>query len=146
MPASPRHSLCVVLLLTASCFLSTGPSASEIEQHRATWEARGVTSYSYDYTMGLGFLNPLADHPLRIVVSHGAAVSATFLDTGAPVPAGYVLPTIDDLFDSAVHLQESHSLDHIQFDAHYGYPTSYRIAGPPDANGTITAGNLVPNP
>jgi hypothetical protein len=146
MPAILPRSLWALLLLATSCFLSTGPSAGDIEKHRAIWVASAVTSYSYDYTIGLGFFNNWAGHPLRIQVSHGTAVSATFLDTGAPVPAGNGLPTIDDLFASVAHLQENHILDQIRFDAHYGYPTSYHIVGPPDASGTITAGNLVPSP
>ena len=136
-----------VVLLTAGCFLSTGPSAEDLEKHRAIWAASAITSYTYDYTLGPTFFNNLAGHPIRIQVSHGAVSGATFLDSGAAVPgAATSLPTIDGVFDNVAHLLESHSIDKLQFDARFGYPTSYHVAGPPDANGTVTVANLVPSP
>jgi uncharacterized protein DUF6174 len=136
-------AIAVLTLSGASCQEVAGPSVNDVLAHRAKWAARGLTSYSFDYTLRAMIYSvgcPAA--AWRLQVQQNAVTVATCLATGQAVTPPSV--TIDTLFDEALRAMRGNSITAISYDARLGFPTSIEFAGPPDASYSETATNLQP--
>lgn len=160
MPTRPRRlrltALCAAIVLAAGCNSPTSHDRPTDRTDRPTdttpgqvtadyeqWTSHGLDSYEYDYLLGGGFFIQFADHPIHLVVRDGVVVSATYVDTGEPLPGPLTTwPTIDDLFAHALLAAEAGSLLGLRVDTQLGYPTEIDLAGPPDAHGFLRASNL----
>lgn len=114
--------------LVAGC--STSPfdlSASAVRDHRAAWEALGLTDYEFDVHRQC---ECSADwvRPARVVVRGGRVVEATYADSGQPAAASMTYPTIDELFDM---IEEAIRLEApglwVSYDPRLEYPTDISI-------------------
>ena len=136
-------AIAALTLLGASCQEVTGPSVNDVLAHRAKWAARGLTSYSFDYTLRAMIYSvgcPTA--AWRLEVQQNTVTAATCLATGQAVTAPSV--TIDTLFDQALRARGTNGISAISYDAQLDFPTSIEFAGPPDASYSETATNLQP--
>ena len=136
-PVLKRATLLVLALV--ACGQPTAPSSSDLAAHRALWLAQAPSHYSYQYEV-TGFFNALDGKPIVLEVRQDTVRSATFTQTGQPVPgspAGF--PTVDDLFTFASNMLENHWLRAVVFDPRLNYPTQIDVDGPPDASGTVLA-------
>lgn len=95
---------------------------AELDTRRGAWEADGLADYTY--VLGwLCFCDTGTTGPATVVVSGGAVVSSTYVETGAPTTAAFDARTIDGLFD---FLQESLDAEAdaitVTWDPTYGFP------------------------
>lgn len=145
---SPRRlgALLVLAMPLAGCGVISGPGLGDILAARAVWRAKGLHDYAYDYRVD-GFFIGYDGRTIHLVVRADSVVSATYRDTGDPLPgpAGY-LPTVDRLFERAILALGGDGLRSISFDPGFGYPRFMQLDGPPDAGGTVTASGLQPLP
>jgi hypothetical protein len=148
---SPRRlgALLVLAMPLAGCGVISGPGLGDILAARAVWRAKGIHDYAYDYRVDRFFIN-YAGRAIHLVVRADSVVSATYRDTGEPLPgtAGY-LPTVDRLFERAIAAFGGYGLNtlrSISFDPGLGYPRFMQLDGPPDAGGSVTASGLQPLP
>ncbi len=114
--------------LVAGC--TTSPfdlTASAVRDHRAAWEALGLTDYEFDVQRQC---ECSADwvRPARVVVSAGRVAEATYADSGQPAAASMTYPTIDELFDM---IEEAIRMEApglwVSYDARLQYPTEISI-------------------
>ena len=140
-------ALGATLILGAACHEPTrNEQLQQVVEHRAQWEAHGITSYAYEYRVS-GSLITYANHPIRIVVHHGVTDSAIMIETGEPAPGSPAQwPTIDSLFVRASSAASAGTLSGIRFDPQLGYPTELHFPGPADAASSLLATNLQPLP
>jgi hypothetical protein len=143
------HRLGTRLLLPfslAACGDATGPALDDVLAHRATWSARHLNDYVYDY-QATGFFILWDGQQIKLEVRNGAVASAVIAATGQPVPGSpSEFPTVEALFDEAVEAARDHTLRAISFDPDLGYPRRMDLAGPPDASGSVLAIDLQPLP
>lgn len=133
----------VLIWLGSSCQEVTGPSVNDVLAHRAKWAARGITSYSFDYSLrAMIYSAGCPTAAWRLEVQQNTVTSATCLASGQAVTAPNV--TIDTLFDQALRAIGTNGINAISYDALRGFPTSIDFAGPPDASYSETATNLQP--
>ena len=122
-----------------ACGQPTAPTSGDLAAHRTIWLEKAPSHYSYQYEI-TGFFNALDGKPMTLEVRQDTVRSATFTQTGQPVPGSPAgLPTVDDLFIFASNMLENHWLGSIVFDPRFGYPVQMDIDGPPDASGTVLA-------
>ena len=139
---SPSISALLACGVLAGCGGSTGPSLNDLQQSQARWDAHHLTRYAYQLTEE-GFFNAFAGHPIRLVIIDGAVSSAQFAGTADSVPADPAsFPTVDQLFAEAIAAERAGTLTAADFDATTGLPTRLVFDGPPDASGSLLAGNL----
>jgi Family of unknown function (DUF6174) len=131
------------LALFASCRTVTGPSLDNVLAHQAQWNAHGLSSYSFDYTLRAMIYSvgcPTASW--RLTVQHDSVTAATCLATDSAVTPPRV--TIDTLFAQVLRALSEKGISAITYDAQWGFPTSIEFAGPPDAAYSEAATNLAP--
>jgi uncharacterized protein DUF6174 len=133
-----RFGLTAVLVLPG-CGTLTELKTLDLNRHRAAWEAQGLTDYSYVYELD-GFLINYAGKPIRLEVRQDTVRSAVVIATGDTLAGHW--PTIDDLFDQAAEAQHDDILKAITFDPVLSYPVRMDLSGPPDASGSVLAGQL----
>jgi hypothetical protein len=140
-------ALGATLALGAACHEPTrNEQVQQVREHRAEWEAHGITSYSYEYER-TGVLVSYANHPIRIVVHDGVVDSAVMIETGEAAPGSPAQwPTVDSLFDRANTAAAGGTLLGVHFDPQLGYPTQIEFLGPADGSGSELATNLQPIP
>lgn len=141
-----RVSLSFALMLACvsgcSTTTTTDPLLSDLRQHQDAWDARKLTTYSYDYEQ-TGFFSAIDGRVIHLQVKANVVTSAVFKDTGAPAPgdpSGF--PTIDGLFAQAETAAVNGDLTAVTYDSAYGYPSRIDISGVPDASGSIFASQL----
>ncbi len=128
--------------LAAACREVPATDPSEVEAARASWLARGITSYRYDFSE-MGFFVPCGS-PVRVYVHASQRDSVIDLKTGQPDPYPQICgPTITELFDRAVQAAQHGQLGGIRYGPG-GYPAEIDLPGPPDASGSLYASNLEP--
>jgi len=133
----------VLVLLSASCQTVSGPRLDDVLAHQAQWNAHGLSSYSFDYTLRAMIYSvgcPTASW--RLTVQQNSVTAATCLATDSAVTPPSV--TIDTLFAQALRALSEKRISAIAYDAQWGFPTSIQFAGPPDAAYSETAANLAP--
>src|SRR5262245_52788450 len=129
-----------------ACSDATGPTPEDVLAHRAAWLAHNLTKYTYIYETRGFFIN-WEGQPIRVAVSNGVVVSATFATTGEPASASPTdFPTIDKLFDQAVNAARDRTLRAISFDGQLSYPQRMDLDGAPDALGSLIAIQVQPAP
>lgn len=140
-----RRSVAVggLAALILACSSPTGPSVLNIFAHRALWKAQHLTNYAYTYQFYA--FHPLANQPLRVEVRQDTVRSVVVLATGDSVAPTFS-PTIDALFDEALHAAQNGSLARISFDPVRGYPTALGYAAVPDALSAEQVSDLQPLP
>jgi hypothetical protein len=131
------------LALFASCRTVTGPSLHDVLAHQAQWNAHGLSSYSFDYTLRAMIYSvgcPTASW--HLTVQQNSVTAATCLATDSAVTPPRV--TIDTLFAQVLRALSEKGISAITYDAQWGFPTSIQFAGPPDAAYSEAATNLAP--
>ncbi len=139
-----RSTICLVpLALLTACANHTGSllSVQTVLEHRAMWEAQGLTSYSYTYEFWA--FNRFAGQPLRLEVRADTVRSVVVVATGEVVDPRY-FPTINSLFERALAAARDGSLTTVTFDRQRGYPTGLGYAAVPDALSSERASALQP--
>lgn len=111
---------------------NTGNLPAEFTENRQQWEQ--LTSdpqASVEYTIQRStFSTPEFNRPVNVVEQGGEIVSATYADTGEPVPQNVfdALDTIDDVFARLENAYENNAATvDVTYDAQFGYPTSVFI-------------------
>ena len=128
-----RRSVAVASLaaLILACSSSTGPASVEsVIVHQAMWKDQKLTNYSYTYQFRA--FNAFANQPLRLEVRGDTVRSVIILATGDSIDPTY-FPTIDAIFDRALHAAQNGSLTRIAFDPVRSYPTLIDYEAFPDA-------------
>lgn len=108
---------------------TTDPARQAYETNLQKWQGSGIDDYSFTLQRSC-FCPGDTTKPVNINVENGQVVSATFADTGEPLPAdlSYNSLTIDDLFKQVGDALDSGAerVD-VTYDPTYGYPTSIYI-------------------
>jgi hypothetical protein len=127
-----------------ACSSPTGPASQRsILAHRALWNDQNLTSYSYTYQFNA--FNAFANQPLRVEVRQDTVRAVVVVASGDTLsPTGF--PTIDVLFDRALHASENGSLTRISFDPGRGFPTLLGYESIPDALSSEQASGVEPLP
>ena len=109
---------------------------AEIEQRRATWNARRPGDYTvvvqWSKGTGMGSWSPYgcdASGRLRIVVSDGRPIEVLNIDRACTPPEDQLIPTVDQLFDEAAFGAAATS-HRVEFDDAWGYPTIVQASDP----------------
>jgi hypothetical protein len=125
-----------------ACSSPTGPASQQsILAHRARWNAQNLTSYSYTYQFSAFIAT--ANQPLRVEVRQDTVRSVVVVASGDTLsPVGF--PTIDALFDRALHAAENGSLTRIAFDPRRGFPTLLGYDAIPDVLSSEQASAVEP--
>ena len=123
-----RRWLGLSLVFLCGCG-TTGPEsqARELQLQRERWSARGVHSYTFEFTQFGAWFPP---NPVRIEVRDDAVASVTRISTGEVLDAAAAarLPTVDSLFNFAQrYLQDGQWVVQLEFDPLLAYPT--KISG-----------------
>jgi hypothetical protein len=120
---------------------STPPSVDAILAHRVIWVAHAPSHYSYQWTSACSFCG-LNGVPIQLEVRADTVRTATFAQTGKPVPGSYVFfPSVDALFDLALVRLGERRLVAIVFDPQWGYPARMDFTGA-DISGSLSATEL----
>lgn len=133
----------VLVLFATSCRTVSGPSLNDVLAHQAQWNAHGLSSYSFDYTLRAMIYSvgcPTASW--RLTVQQNSVTAATCLATDSAVTPPRV--TIDTLFAQVRRALTERGISAIVYDPRWGFPTNIEFAGPPDAAYSETATNLAP--
>ncbi|HXJ31553.1 MAG TPA: DUF6174 domain-containing protein [Gemmatimonadales bacterium] len=136
-------AVAVLVLLEASCQTASGPRLDDVLSHQAQWNAHGLSSYSFDYTLRAMIYSvgcPTASW--HLTVQQNSVAAATCLATDSAVTPPSV--TIDTLFAQVMRALSEKRISAIAYDAQWGFPTSIEFAGPPDAAYSEAATNLAP--
>lgn len=140
--------IAVTALVIEGC--TTNPfalSADAVRDHRAAWEAAGVSDYEYEIHRQCE-CSPEWVRPARVLVIGGEVEEAWYSDSGSLAPSPGYYPTVDDLFDlieEAIR-REAPGLQ-VSYDPVLQYPTTISIdydLEVVDDELSITARDLVP--
>ncbi|MEZ5451491.1 MAG: DUF6174 domain-containing protein [Thiothrix sp.] len=124
---------------------------SQLDANRAKWEAQSIPDYSFTLERSC-FCAEDARSPINIEVVGGKISSATFKDSGEPVPdeLGYNKLTVDDLFDTIQQaIKDGAAQVDVTYDQQYGIPTSIYIDQNrqiADEEVSLTTSNFEPGP
>lgn len=109
--------------------LEQGDSRSALEASRQKWQDAGIDNYSFTLQRDC-FCTEDARRPIMIEVENGRVKSATYADTGEPLPADldFNRLTVDDLFQQIDEALDSGASEvNVTYDPAYGYPVSIFI-------------------
>ncbi len=108
---------------------TTDPARQNYESNLQKWQDSDISNYSFTLQRNC-FCLPDATRPVNIEVENGKVKSATFADTGEPLPASfdYNSLSVDDLFKQVGdELDSGAEQVDVKYDSVYGYPTSIFI-------------------
>jgi hypothetical protein len=116
--------------LTLAAVACTGPGSDTPEQHQLdtalhTYESHEPEAYSFVYTRNCGECDPTSVQPIRIYVSNDHISSASYVETGAAVPAQVSanLKTLRGLFDTVQGMIDQGAASVVvTYDTELGYP------------------------
>lgn len=101
----------------------------ELQTNQQKWQKAGIDDYSFTLQRNC-FCRGDATRPVNIEVQDGKIASATFADTGEPLPADtdFNKLTVNDLFKQVGEVLSSGAerVD-VKYDPKYGFPTSIYI-------------------
>lgn len=125
----------------ASC--SSGVSSIALLERQAEWEARGPSSYSFNYAVQvMAYHQGCPSAAWAITVRNRVAVGAICIASSQFDSA--MKTTVDSVFAEAVRIAAYGNVSSIQFDPTYGYPTAVVYSGPPDAGAAEQLSDLTP--
>lgn len=102
---------------------------SQLDANRQKWESQSPADYSFTLQRSC-FCRGDAIRPVNIDVADGKVASATFADTGEPLPADldYNKLTVNDLFDTIQQaITDGAARVDVTYDQQSGVPTSIYI-------------------
>lgn len=100
-----------------------------LEENRQKWESQGIDDYSFTLQRSC-FCERDAVRPVNIEVRNGEVTSATFADTGEPLPdrLAYNDLSVNDLFDTIEQAIANNAAEvNVEYDAETGIPLSIGI-------------------
>jgi hypothetical protein len=117
-----RYVALVALLAAGGCPAPVAPP-SEFELNRAKWQAAGLDSYEFDYSLGCECL-PEATRKVHVVVEAGQIIELRYVEDGSPAdPAYFIDVTIDGLFADLERAQANGAAyAAATYDPELGYP------------------------
>jgi hypothetical protein len=132
--------------------VACGPNRTarrELSRHRATWRARALHDYSFDYRRQCFFCTAEEGDSVRIQVQSDSVVRVVSRSSGTVIRPreGVRWPTIDGLFDMADEtMRAKNTTFTVRYDSTLGYPVelSTSITTVTDAGMSHTIGNLRP--
>lgn len=108
---------------------TSDPARKEYQANLQKWQGSDLDNYSFTLQRNC-FCRGDAIRPVNIDVENGKVVSATFADTGEPLPADidFNSLSVDDLFKQVGDALDSGAARvDVKYDPTYGYPTSIYI-------------------